>query len=193
MEGTDVMKKVFWQISIFLYIGILIFLGIAAAGVYVIVYFFVDINDKAVLDWIYLIVSIGAVLFCIYTIIRLGKNRIVLLETEVFVPKNGGRKGNRIQYETHIKYIEIKNIFITMSDKNSRGGESSWVFVPMPYIVFECTDGSQKAINVYFYTKKQVIKIIDLAIERAKLLGYNMDIKTGTDILLDFKENAKKK
>ena len=46
------MKKVFWQISIFLYIGILIFLGIAAAGVYVIVYFFVDINDKAVLDWI---------------------------------------------------------------------------------------------------------------------------------------------
>lgn len=186
------MKKVFWQISIFLYIGILIFLGIAAAGVYVIVYFFVDINDKAVLDWIYLIVSIGAVLFCIYTIIRLGKNRIVLLETEVFVPKNGGRKGNRIQYETHIKYIEIKNIFITMSDKNSRGGESSWVLVPMPYIVFECTDGSQKAINVYFYTKKQVIKIIDLAIERAKLLGNNMDIKTGTDILLDFKENAKK-
>ena len=194
MEGTGAMKKVFWQISRFLYIGLLIFLGIAAAGVYVIVCFFLaDINDKAVMDWIYLIVSIGAVLFCIYTIIRLGKNRIILLETEIFVPENWGNKDNRIQYETHIKYIEIKNIFITMSDKNSCGGESRWVFVPMPYIVFECNDGSQKAINVYFYTKKQVVKIMDLAIERAKSLGNNIDIKTGTDILLSFKESAKKK
>lgn len=61
----------------------------------------------------------------------------------------------------------------------------------MPYIVFECRDGGQEAINVLYFSKKQAIKIIDLAIERAKALGNDLNSPTGEQILAEFLKHEK--
>lgn len=63
----------------------------------------------------------------------------------------------------------------------------------MPYIVFDCKDGRQNAINVQFYSKKQIIIIIDEIKKRAKLMGNELHIKSGSEILLDFLKSQKKK
>jgi hypothetical protein len=109
------------------------------------------------------------------------------------VPENLGSKDHKIQYETHISYAEIKNIFIISSDKNSLNKTSRWVFTPMPYIVFECENDKQKAVNVFYYSKKQVVRIIDEAVSRAKYTKNNANIKTGTAILSEFVEIQKNK
>lgn len=186
------MKKVFWQGSILLHIGLLIFLGLTAIGVYLIVSFFTHApSDETYPDWAYLVVGIGTALYGIYTFVKLAKNRIILTETEIFVPGHWGSEDSRIQYETHIKYDEIKNIFMTASNKNSLGQDARWVITIMPYIVFECRDGGQEAINVLYFSKKQAIKIIDLAIERAKALGNDLNSPTGEQILAEFLKHEK--
>jgi hypothetical protein len=162
-------KKVFFQISVILYIALALFLAIIAACVYVVIEFFTSlINNATALEWGYLVAAVGGFIFMAYTFIRLARNRIILNEMEIFVPENWGSKDHKIQYETHISYAEIKNIFIIYSDKNSLNKTSRWVFTPMPYIVFECENDKQKAINVFYYSKKQVVRIIDEAVSRAK-------------------------
>lgn len=186
------MKKVFWQGSVLSYIGVLIFLGIIASGVYIIVGFFTHApSNLNYPSWAYIVVGIGTVLFGIYLLVKFAKNRIVFTESEIFVPQHWGSKDSRIQYETHIKYDEITNIFITASNKNSLGRDARRVMTIMPYMVFECRDGKQKAINVLYFSKKQVIKIIDLAIERAKAQGIDFNSPTGEQILADFRRKEK--
>lgn len=75
-------------------------------------------------SWIGLVAAIGGGAFCIYTFIRMARNRIILLTNEIFVPEQWGCKSYKAQYKTHIVYTEIENIFITISDKNSLGGRS---------------------------------------------------------------------
>lgn len=185
-------KKVFFQVSIILYIGLTLFLMIMAADVYVIVEFFITrIHNTTSFDWAGLVASIGGFLFMGYTIIRISRNRIILEREEIFVPENWG--SNKIQYETHIAYSKIQNIYIISSDKNSLNKKMRWVFTPMPYIIFDCNDGKQKAINVFYYSKKQIVKIIDESILRAKQLGNEMHSKTGTEIFSEFLALQKKK
>lgn len=81
---------------------------------------------------------------------------MALTETEIFVPEHWGGKDDKIQYKTHIPYAKIRNIFMIVSDKNSLGKIARWVFTPMPYIVFNCNQGEQKAINVFYYIKNKI-------------------------------------
>lgn len=181
-------KRVFLQKSILIYICLLILLGMLAACICALIYLLRQgLSDLK--SWIVLVAAIWGGAFCIYTFIRMARNRIILLANEIFVPEQWGSKSYKTQYETHIAYTEIENIFITISAKNSLGGEASQIFTPMPYIIFECKSG-QKAINVYYYTKRQVIQIINMAIAQAKLLGNNLAIN-GESLMLDFLKNAR--
>lgn len=91
----------------------------------------------------------------------------------------GGLLIRKIQYNTDIVYSEIKNISITASNKDSLGQTVKHVFVKMPYIVFKCKDGTEKAVNVYYFNKKQKIAIIDEVICRAKNKGNDLEIESG--------------
>ncbi len=187
-------KKVFFQISIILYIVLTLFLAVMAACVYVVIEFFTTlINNATALEWGYLVAAVGGFIFITYTFIRMARNRIILDEKEIFVPEDWGSKDHKIQFETHIPYFEIKSIFIISSDKNSLNKTSRWVFTPMPYIVFECENDKQKAVNVFYYSKKQVVRIIDEAVTRAKQLGNEIQVKTGQEILSEFLELQTKK
>ena len=153
------------------------------------------INRESTIEWIYLIASIFGLIFITYMFIKMARNRIVLRRTEIYVPESWGSKKSKIQYKTKIPYEEIQEIFIISSYKNSVNQKAEWIFTPMPYIIFECKDNKQKAINVYYYSKNQVIKIIDEIIARAKNLGNNDLSKSGIEILssfLDLQKNRKK-
>ncbi len=185
-------RKIFFQISIILYIALFLFLAIMAAAVYVVVEFLMSrISGATALDWSGFIFAIFGFLFMSYTTFRMGKNRIILDVGEIYVPEHWGSKENKIQYETHIAYSDIQNIYLISSNKNSLNKIARWVFTPMPYIVIDCKDGKQNAINVFYFSKKQVIKIIDESISRAKAINNELQIKTGTEILSEFLVQSK--
>lgn len=184
-------KMVFLQISVVLYLSLALFLAIMAACVYVIINFFTKMmNNATALEWGYLIAATGGFIFMTYTFVRMARNRIVLNETEVYVPENWGNKDNKIQYETHIAYTDIRNIFLIISDRNSLNKKARWIITPMPYIIFECADNKQQAINVYYYSKKQIIKIIDNILLRTKNAGNELSIETGMQLLKNLKTKS---
>lgn len=97
----------------------------------------------------------------------------------------------RFQHKIDVTYTEVQNIFLTASNRDSRGREVKNVFVNMPYIIFECKNGSQKAINVYYYSKRQVIRIIDEFIQRAHEKGNFLCVNSGKKLLEDFLKDKK--
>lgn len=181
-------RRIYFQVSIILYIGLALLLAIIIAAIYYIVEFFKSIINKAsILEWLELLAAIGGFFYMSYTFWRIARNRIILDKNEIFVPGHIAPKDNKIQYETHIPYRDIENIFLVITEKNSLNKTSRFVFTPMPYVVFDCKDGSQKLVNVYYFSKRQVISIMDETISRAKLLGNDLKIKSGEEIYSEFK------
>lgn len=187
-------RKVYFQISIILYIGLALFLAMMLACLYVVIEFLnVRIQNATAYEWLGFFAAIGGFLYMAYTFYRMARNRIILDKDEIFIPEHWGNKDNKIQYETHIAYKDIANIFLVITSNNSLNKTAHWVFTPMPYVVFDCKDGSQKLINVFYYSKNQVVKIIDETIARSKETENELEIKTGTEILSDFLALQKKK
>lgn len=185
-------EKVFIQKSVILYCCLFLFLTIMSLCVYAAIVLITQ-GINSFLRWAYLFVIIGSIIFIAYTFIRLARNRIILKSDEIFVPEHWGSSEQKIQFETHIKYEEINNIYIITSTKNSLNKESKWIFTPMPYIVFECENNIKKAINVFYYSKKQVINMIDEVIQRAKSLNNKKLLKNGKQIFLDFTKSKNTK
>lgn len=182
-------RKVYFQNSILIYSILLLFLFIAASSIYVIVYFFSTFNIQFyTIEWVYIIVASCTFIYSLYTTIRVARNRIILDIKEIYVPENWGNKKSILQLETHIPYGKIKNISLIKSKNNSLGQKVKMAFVDMPYIVFECVDDKNYLINVYYYSKKQVVDIINECINRADLIGNRLTIGTGEEILQKFCE-----
>ncbi|MDE6442044.1 MAG: hypothetical protein K2L12_04765 [Clostridia bacterium] len=85
----------------------------------------------------------------------------------------------RFQYKTEVEYSKIEKIILVATNKNSLGQKVNNVFVQMPYIVFICKEGCEKAINVYYFSNRQKIKIINEVKRRAKAEGNNLEIESG--------------
>lgn len=184
------MKKTFFQVSIILYMALCLLLLIIAAAFYVLVDFLLNIETAELFDWLCAIAAIGMAIFLSYVFIQIARNRIVVNEKDIYVPAYWGKTHHVAQLSVRIRFDEIKAISIKSSTKNSNN-EVPVHFVPMPYIVFECQSGEKKAINVLYYSKKQVVQIIDLAIERAKLLGNDLQNQSGKELLTEFLKHEK--
>lgn len=188
------MKRiVFFQKSIILSLVLSLLLIIVACAITGIVLVLQNIKNASIFDWVNLLCCILVAVIFGYKFIAMVKNRIILEEDKIFVPAYWGGRDVKLQYETEIKYSEIINIFIISSFKNSINKSLKWVTLPMPYIVFDCQGDTQKAINVFYYSKKQIIKIIDRTKERAMFVGNKVNIKSGQEILFDFLETQKLK
>mgnify|MGYP006886774062 CR=1 FL=1 len=177
--------KIYFQKSVILYLGLFLFLAIMAMCIYIIISIILQ-GLNTVLELIYLCSAIGGFILFSYLFIRFARNRIVLKPDEIYVPEHWGNNKQKIQFQTHIKYEEIYDIFLTISTNNSLNKTSKLIFAPMPYLVFNCDKDIQKAINVFYYSKTQVIKMINEIIKRAKVLNNNRLIKNGTQIMSDF-------
>lgn len=97
----------------------------------------------------------------------------------------------KFQHKTEITYNEIDDIILIASDTDSRGRKVANVFIKMPYIVFKCKNEKQIAINVYYFSRKQIIKIIDEIKQRAFEAGNRLDIPSGEDMWNDYRQRYK--
>lgn len=183
-------KKTYFQKSILLFLVLLMMLFFLAVSVYAIVWIFLEKSEKTVHGIFLFLGSIVISAYMVYSFIRMARNRIILNKDEIFVPEHWGRADEKLQFETRIRYDEIEDIFIIALDKNSLN-ESPWQpVIPMPYIIFECKNDVQKAINVFYYSKKQIVNIIDEAVMRAKMTNNDIDI-TGEKVLSEYIEVKK--
>lgn len=130
-----------------------------------------------------IIVFLGSLIYFLSFI----KKRITITEKEIIVSEDIADKRNiflrKIQYNTSVSFDEIEKIYICSTNKDSRGQHVKFIFVFMPYIVFECKDRQKKMINVYYFSKKQVIYIIDEVKRRALLVGNDFQIETGEELI----------
>ncbi|MDE7167315.1 MAG: hypothetical protein K2O28_00525 [Clostridia bacterium] len=108
------------------------------------------------------------------------------IKVEADVADKKGLLVRRFQHKTEIAYNEIDDILLIASDTDSRGRKVENVFIKMPYIVFKCKDGKQKAINVYYFNKKQKIRIIDEIRQRALEAGNILNIPSGEVMWNDY-------
>lgn len=187
-------KRVFLQNSIILIFGILFFTVLIAACLYLIINFFiVTIISATFTNWLLeVIVPLSVICLLLFFILNLSHIKVVFKDKEIYVPGHWNAKDSKIQYETHILYEEIKDIFIVVSTKNSLGKDIRFVLTPIPYIVFEMKDNSQKAINVLYYSKKRTIEIIDEVRSRISKLDFECQIKSGKEILSEFLNHMKR-
>lgn len=185
-------KKIFFQKSLILFILLLV-CGIMFAGaIFVIVSFLLNINKANNISfWLLFLVIVFVAVYLGYTIIRLVRNRIIFTEEKLYVPENWGGKDVKFQYKVIVDFTEIKEVFITESCNNSLNKAMSLQVLPMPYIVIECKNGKQKAINVFYYSKKQTIKIIETIIEYSKLNNNIFTLKTAEQIFAEYISNKK--
>lgn len=180
-------RKVYFQVSILLYLVLIIILTITFGCIYVMIFFIKDLLHTATtFEWAGFIASIFGFFYTSYSFVRMAKNRIILDNTKIYVPNHWGGKDYKLQYELHISYLDINNIYLVLSNRNSLNKPLKWATLPMAYIVIDCNDKTQKNINVFYYSKKQVIQIIDEIKKRAELLGNDLHIKSGSIMLNDF-------
>ena len=184
-------KRVFYQNSPLFYLNILVLLAIIGIGISVVIVLLMGyLSWRDFWFWLSLIAAIGTIAFFIPEVIHVARNRIILLADKIIVPANKGER--KIQHKVEMQYVDIKRIYLVASNKDSNGKSVFGVFVLMPYIIFEEYDGSQKAVNVYYYSKKRVANIIDLTVERAKKQGGELGGKSGSELIKDFINSMKK-
>lgn len=165
---------------IFLTIDILCVIGIVLA----IIEFFTTY------DWYYVLIFLSAILVGVTSFIYLLsflKKRIILKDTMIMVRADMSDKYGlflrRLQHETIVFYEEIQDIYLCAAIKDSDGHPVKNVFVEMPYIVFVLKSGQKKFFNVYYYTKNQVANLIDMIKQNALLIGNNINIANGRELI----------
>ncbi len=184
-------KKVFYQNSPLFYLNIFVLLVPICIAIGVIIILSMGyLSWRDFWFWPSMIAAIGTIAFFIPEVIYVAQNRIILLADKIIVPANKGER--KIQHKIEIQYVDVKRLYLAASNKDSNGKSVFGVFVNMPYIIFEDYGGKQKAVNVYYYSKKRVANIIDLTVERAKKQGNELDIKSGSELIKDFINSMKK-
>lgn len=186
-------KKVYRPLAFTMIIQYFVVLSISVFGLFGLIYIPLKFKSEFA-DYFALIAALfffleGTISFCF-----LLKHKIVIDKTEIYVPAD--HKGiflRRLQYETKIVYSEINGLRLTKSSHNSNGESVFGVFVNMPYLVFTCATTKEKAINLYFYTRKQVVKMINDISERAIANGNELYVKPGEEMLQNFLQEYKKK
>lgn len=144
-------------------------------------------------DWYYILIFLSAILVGISTFIYLLsflKKKIILKDNMIAVHADMADKRGlslrRLQHETSIFYEDIKDIYLCATSRDSDGHQVKYVFVEMPYIVFDLKNGQTKLINVYYYSKTQVTNLIDEVKNKAALLGNDIKISGGREVINNF-------
>ncbi len=75
----------------------------------------------------------------------------------------------KLQYRVEIGYKDINKVDMIVSDCDSNGKRLRGCFTPMDYIEIESKDGKKNRINVYNYSRKQKITLINEICKRADI------------------------
>ncbi|XFA99362.1 hypothetical protein ACAG96_01980 [Candidatus Izemoplasma sp. B36] len=185
------MKKIYPKSFVFIiFITMLVFFNLLA--LYMIVDFSIIENFNGdIKQWLYFIFSILTSIYVSYLIIRIGRRKIILYENKLFVLEDIGYYNLKLQYELEISYINVDSIIIGIDSKNSLNKSLKQVITPMPNIIFKLKNNTMKRINVYYYSKKQIIEIIDFVIARIKLRYPKFNNATGYELVSNMFERKK--
>ena len=182
------MKK-YYPKSIVFYLFIPIPLLIISVGVYTITWFLEKYN-KTMIEWFGFLIVVFAIVYFLYMLFRFLKRRIVLFDDKIYVQKDIGGKDTKLQYALDVKFDDIQSIGITVDSNNSHNQYMRFVITPMPNVVLYLKNGKAERINVYYYSKKQTIEIIDYIIGKKKLIDATFENKSGQE-LIDGLRNVK--
>lgn len=118
---------------------------------------------------------------CLY--ISQSCKKIVIDKDEVKVKKDKGLGLRIIQHEVNLRYSTINDIKLVVSAVDTNGREQVGLIIPMPNIFIGCDNEGFKMINVYEYSKKQRIEIMDEIIKRAQAVGKLLESPNGEELI----------
>lgn len=178
-------KKSVRPISVLRFIGLsvwVVFIGLSiAAPVLILIE-----NKFGVIDYVAIALSLPLLILNTIVLILDFRKRVVFDAESLTVPEDFSDKKSliirRFQYNVNVKYEQIKNLYISFSKNDSNDKPVKNVFVYMPYIVMDCMDGTRKAINVYYYNRRQKIGLIDEIKFRAEKVGNALSCATGMEM-----------
>ena len=129
----------------------------------------------------------------VMAILHWAIKKVVFTENSISINKDLKVIGvvNRLQYAVEAKFSEINRLSYMESRKDSLGHEMDQVFVDMPYLVLHCDDNTKKAINLYYFSRRQRIQIIDEVIARVQKEGRELNVKSAQELIQNYKEQTK--
>lgn len=177
------------SIMLYLYLSILIIILIVL--VYIFVSFFINFhNAQNFIGWLSFIASSSGIIYFFYKVAHVIKRSIVVYDNKIQVQEDIGGKDIKLQYALDVKFDDIQSIGITVDSNNSRNQYMRFVITPMPNVILHLKNGKSARINVYYYSKKQTIEIIDYIIGKKKLIDATFENKSGQE-LIDGLKNVK--
>lgn len=183
------MKKVRPHTVLMAFIELLM-LAFAIFGWAVAIYFVVLNKHEPLITIVVTICGILTGLCCSFAFYSLVIRKIEFKQNYLYVSKDKEDKSKsiirRLQHEVKIEYQDIEKIALHSTTTDTKNHDLKFVFVSMPHIIIECKDGKKEGINVYFYTRKQVIHIIDEIVKRAIEKGNDLSKYCGQDMVSEF-------
>lgn len=176
--------------SVMFYISLSILIIIFIVLFYSISIFIVEKNFNNIIYWLGFLASIIGIIYFFYKALHLIKRSIVVFENKIQVQEDIGGRDIKLQYALDVKFSDIQSISITVDSSNSRNQYMRFVITPMPNVILHLKNGKSARINVYYYSKKQTIEIIDYIIGKKKLIDATFENKSGQE-LIDGLKNAK--
>lgn len=141
------------------------------------------------MGWLSFIFSILGILYFFYKAMHIIRRSIIVFENKVNVQEDIGSKDIKLQYKVEIEFKQIDKISLVISSNNSLNQYMRFVITPMPYIVLHLVNGKEKMVNVYYYSKKQTVELIDYIIVKKKLVNRDFSNKSGKELMDNLKKH----
>ena len=203
-------KKIFFQLH-----PVLLFLVDGFVLVEIVAWVIILLIDPFLntlkLDGFMNIITVGiyhlAILVLIWYLIISNYHWICFKENCIYVPRDLRRKTNRRQHKIELKYEDIQDITFERSIKSSTNkkiyDETLRPFYHQ-YLVLVLKSGKKERIFIYYYTKRQKIKILQELNKRIEDLGNKINFSQakksldelgmfGVKFIIDIGEKHKKK
>ena len=126
-----------------------------------------------------IIVGVATIILYFPWLISVFGNKINIGTRAVIAQERYGR----IAFPRTVCYYEICDIqLVKKVGKNKSITMDDETIITRPCIIFDCINGDKKTINTFFYSEKQIIKILDMILERAAQNDNKLKYLSGQEI-----------
>lgn len=168
-------KRVFIPHSIGFILLNILFWGLTSFGISMIVGYFCGV--ETLFEQTYEnILFVFATIFLLCTSIRfLLCLKISLRKDDIYTFGDLLPKFEKVQYKCRVKYSEIQNISLIISNKDSKNQDIQlrWTSsnVQKKYLEFTLMNEKKERVCINYYTKSQIIKMLNYINENMKTVG----------------------
>lgn len=145
-------------------------------------------NDSRAESIIGLIAGIVILAWLLYVFVSLFRSYVSFSNGEITVTANVSRNNPLVYKDQNAFTLSYDKIIGVRLAKRAPNPATFLRFTPSFLTLVLQTDGNDRYVTLHYYSNKQIIKIIDLLIERvAKATGRLISDKSGAEILAEFK------